>query len=516
MPEPADLYEILQVHPAAHPEVIQSAYRRLVHIYHPDRNSSPDAPALMVEINRAYAVLNDPQQRAAYDRQRASQSSGMGSQRAGQSSGMGNQRAGGGSGMGSQHAGGGSGMGSQHAGGGSGMSSQHAGGGSGMSSPRAGETNRTGGGSAPVPKVNIGKSVLDGWYRKQGLIQRLFAPSGFLNDAECVEAEDFTCRRATTDFLTFSVSETVKELTLADRMKYSNDLRLLDYRPKEFKTETVQVVVNERQVNCSSCSGQGRNPCPPSVQCGNCSGAGSFPCYPEMPCPSCTGTRRVPCRVCQGTGQRSSFEVHNPGGPCTRCRGRASFRCGTCLNRAGTPIGRVTCNQCMGSGRKRCEWCNERGQLVCRDCNGRGYVLCDRCNASGTVVYAGMVTHTFTPRSSTQFLPQNGNPDGLKNGITAGHLARIPGKVVRDEYQRPGRQDDVLQKLTVVDFEVSSYQFRYRGKPFIFNHLKDANGRVTEFVTAKLPLSAKKVAIASGIGVLAWGIAIGTAALFGY
>ena len=154
--------------------------------------------------------------------------------------------------------------------------------------------------------------------------------------------------------------------------------------------------------------------------------------------------------------------------------------------------------------------------MVCRDCNGRGYVLCDRCDASGTVVYAGMVTHTFTPRHSTQFLPQIGNPGGLKNGIAADHLVALQGKVVSDEYQRPNRQDVVLQKLTVVDFDVSSYQFRNNGKHFLINHIKDANGRIIEFATTKLPLSAKKAAIVAGIGVLALGIAIGTAALFVY
>ena len=75
-PEPADLYEILQVHPAAHPEVIQAAYRRLAQIYHPDRNPATDASERMAEINAAYAVLSDPQQRAAYDRQRAGAGNG--------------------------------------------------------------------------------------------------------------------------------------------------------------------------------------------------------------------------------------------------------------------------------------------------------------------------------------------------------------------------------------------------------------------------------------------------------
>ena len=71
MPESADLYEILQVHPSAYPEVIEAAYRRLAQIYHPDRNPAPDAEERMTEINRAYEVLRDPQKRAAYDRQRA-------------------------------------------------------------------------------------------------------------------------------------------------------------------------------------------------------------------------------------------------------------------------------------------------------------------------------------------------------------------------------------------------------------------------------------------------------------
>ena len=76
MPEPADFYEILQVHPSAYPEVIEAAYRRLAHIYHPDNNPAPDAAARLAEINRAYDVLKDPGQRAAYDRQGTSSDNG--------------------------------------------------------------------------------------------------------------------------------------------------------------------------------------------------------------------------------------------------------------------------------------------------------------------------------------------------------------------------------------------------------------------------------------------------------
>ena len=65
-----DHYEVLQVHPSAHPDVIQSAYRRLALLYHPDTNPAPEAVEMMARLNEAYEVLRDPERRAAYDRQR--------------------------------------------------------------------------------------------------------------------------------------------------------------------------------------------------------------------------------------------------------------------------------------------------------------------------------------------------------------------------------------------------------------------------------------------------------------
>ena len=78
MPESADLYEILQVHPAAHPEVIQAAYLRLAELNDPVHNPAPDAGARLAEINRAYGILSDPQQRTAYDAQRTGAAAGNG------------------------------------------------------------------------------------------------------------------------------------------------------------------------------------------------------------------------------------------------------------------------------------------------------------------------------------------------------------------------------------------------------------------------------------------------------
>lgn len=66
-----DLYERLNVDPAASSHAVRTAYRLLAHRLHPDRNASPAAHRAMAEINEAYAVLRDPLHREAYDRQRS-------------------------------------------------------------------------------------------------------------------------------------------------------------------------------------------------------------------------------------------------------------------------------------------------------------------------------------------------------------------------------------------------------------------------------------------------------------
>ena len=70
-----DYYEVLQVHTAAEPEVIQAAYRRLSLKYHPDVYKGADTQHRMTMFNQAYAVLGDATRRAAYDRQRSGGSS---------------------------------------------------------------------------------------------------------------------------------------------------------------------------------------------------------------------------------------------------------------------------------------------------------------------------------------------------------------------------------------------------------------------------------------------------------
>jgi molecular chaperone DnaJ len=64
-----DYYEVLGVPRDADEAGLKSAYRKLAMKHHPDRNAGcTNAEAKFKEVNEAYAVLSDPQKRAAYDR----------------------------------------------------------------------------------------------------------------------------------------------------------------------------------------------------------------------------------------------------------------------------------------------------------------------------------------------------------------------------------------------------------------------------------------------------------------
>ena len=63
-----DYYEILEVSRSASADDLKAAFRKLARQFHPDVNKEPDAEEKFKEINEAYAVLSDPDKRAAYDR----------------------------------------------------------------------------------------------------------------------------------------------------------------------------------------------------------------------------------------------------------------------------------------------------------------------------------------------------------------------------------------------------------------------------------------------------------------
>lgn len=60
-------YEVLGVKDHALPYEIKRAYRRLVKIYHPDINPTPEAAIKIVAITEAYEVLSDPFMKTNYD-----------------------------------------------------------------------------------------------------------------------------------------------------------------------------------------------------------------------------------------------------------------------------------------------------------------------------------------------------------------------------------------------------------------------------------------------------------------
>lgn len=63
-----DYYDILEVPRGANEEEIRKAFRKKALEFHPDRNKAADAADRFKQVNTAYQVLNDPEQRQQYDR----------------------------------------------------------------------------------------------------------------------------------------------------------------------------------------------------------------------------------------------------------------------------------------------------------------------------------------------------------------------------------------------------------------------------------------------------------------
>ena len=67
-PQSPNLYSLLGVDKLATNAEIKKAYRRLVFVYHPDKNKTdPDAGSKFANITRAYKILSNPDSRKIYD-----------------------------------------------------------------------------------------------------------------------------------------------------------------------------------------------------------------------------------------------------------------------------------------------------------------------------------------------------------------------------------------------------------------------------------------------------------------
>lgn len=62
-----DYYKVMGLDRNASQDEVKRAYRKLAREYHPDVSKEADAEALFKELGEAYAVLKDPEKRAAYD-----------------------------------------------------------------------------------------------------------------------------------------------------------------------------------------------------------------------------------------------------------------------------------------------------------------------------------------------------------------------------------------------------------------------------------------------------------------
>jgi molecular chaperone DnaJ len=62
-------YDTLAVSPNASQSEIKQAYRRLAKQFHPDSNRETASHDQIAQVNAAYEILGDPQQRRVYDRQ---------------------------------------------------------------------------------------------------------------------------------------------------------------------------------------------------------------------------------------------------------------------------------------------------------------------------------------------------------------------------------------------------------------------------------------------------------------
>lgn len=198
--------------------------------------------------------------------------------------------------------------------------------------------------------------------------------------------------------------------------------------PKDFENskKELQVPGSEKVVNCSKCSGRGKNSCSScsgngEVRCSTCGGDG------KTNCSYCSGRGQVNCSSCSGHGynveyksKTESYYDYSKGSTEWRTVNYTeNVRCYSCSS------GKVSCTNCSTRGKVSCWTCHEKGKVTCSRCNGSGTLTCGDCSGNGRIKTYKILKVKFNHKGYDSFI----NPSDIPNK----KLTQVLGEVFVDE-----------------------------------------------------------------------------------
>ena len=181
----------------------------------------------------------------------------------------------------------------------------------------------------------------------------------------------------------------------------------------------IAVPESEQVVDCTECSGAGKD------DCEACAASGTRPCKKcrakgEENHGPCNGTGKINCTTCGGDGRRGMGSSRTR---CTWCSGSGKKDCGSC------PNGKVKCALCKG-----------RKHVDCADCDGDGEQTCERCKGKGRLRGVAVIRITIAADNSPElFTRLKGAPPAASSEWVsvdradfAVQAARIPDEELRN------------------------------------------------------------------------------------
>ncbi len=338
---------------------------------------------------------------------------------------------------------------------------------------------------SPTAAQTTQDDLLQEWHKKAWL-KRMLLPSDFMTGASVVGSENLVCRKTTMQYLNMNDQVEAKTMKGSEAGKYSTDV---NYRPPEFKNETIKILNNAATVRCDVCSGRG------DVTCGNCSGRGETACSPTQRCGRCRGSghSRGKCYQCNGRGKVDQAGIFNTN----------KERCMTCSG-SGKAMG--PCDRCGARGETICDRCRGSGIATCDSCKGSGLLACARCGATGELVQGNVITRKFSHTTERSHQLTGLAVDEFKNGLDGKHFKSMTGDLVSEDFQTPASSDIVLQQRRVHRYDVISRRYSFNDGEFCLNRITTSDGM--KYVTSGLPFSGIKAGIAgAAFAVAAAGVA---------